>query len=270
MAASGYYTIESSAAVGKRGFALISELYIRSVLFESAKEAKGSYPFSLPAFRGRDRIDFHENVTFFVGENGTGKSTLLEAVAVNDGFNPEGGTRNYCFSTQDTHSELSGHILLAKGSAAEDGYFLRAESFYNAASYLDELDRQPAASPKLVDSYGGRSLHRQSHGENFMALVTHRFSGGGIYILDEPEAALSPAKQFALLARIHALAGLNAQFIIATHSPILLGLPGAEIYQLSEKGMEPVRCEETEHYRLTARFLNDREKMLAIILGGNA
>lgn len=215
------------------------------------------YPFCLPVFDTLKKIDFKSNVTFFVGENGTGKSTLLEAIAVNYGFNPEGGSRNFNFSTLDTHSNLHGYLTLIKGvKRPQDGYFLRAESFYNVATEIDNLGKE------LLHSYGGQSLHKQSHGESFMSLILERFWGNGLYILDEPEAALSPLRQLSLLCRINQLVKQNSQIIIATHSPILLAFPNAEIYVLSDKGMVLTPYKETEHYYLTKDFLNSPEKMM--------
>jgi predicted ATPase len=164
------------------------------------------YPFSLPAVRHLDVLALHPQVTFFVGENGSGKSTLLEAIAVSWGFNAEGGTKNFRFGTRISHSDLEQYIRLSKGvRRPKDGFFLRAESFFNVATEIEKLDAEPAFSPPVIDSYGGRSLHEQSHGESFMALLMNRFGGNGFYILDEPEAAVSPQRQLAVLARIHDL-----------------------------------------------------------------
>lgn len=205
-------------------------------------------------------------VTFLVGENGSGKSTLLEAIAVSCGFNAEGGTRNFTFSTRATHSELGEYITVAKRRYPRDGFFLRAESFYNVATNIDEMDEEPSFSPRLIDSYGGVSLHSQSHGESFLALVQNRFGGEGLYLLDEPEAALSPTRQLTLLGEMHQLVERNSQFIIATHSPILMAYPGARIYELSENGIASVEYRETEHYQLTLRFLENPERMLRYLL----
>lgn len=225
------------------------------------KVEEDSYLYNLPIVQyllaGED-IRFEENVTFFVGENGTGKSTLLEAIAVAYGFNPEGGTKNFSFSTNDTHSRLFDYLTLAKSKFPKDGFFLRAESFYNVATNIEELD--------ALGSYGGISLHEQSHGESFLALVQNRFGGNGIYILDEPEAALSPSRLLTLIAEIDRLVKKNSQFIIATHSPILMAFPYAQIYQLTENGVESVSYRDTEHYQLTRRFLENPEKMLRYVL----
>ena len=218
----------------------------------------------LPAVRwleeGR-QLELGQSVTFLIGENGTGKSTLLEAIAVACGFNPEGGTRNFSFSTRDTHSALGEYLTLIRTNYPEDGFFLRSESFYNVATNIDEMD-ETTLGPRLIDSYGGVSLHRQSHGESFLALVQNRFSGRGLYLLDEPEAALSPTRLLTLMAQIRLLVRQDSQFIIATHSPILMAFPGACIYLLSQDGITQTAYRETEHYCLTKRFLNDPERML--------
>ena len=208
------------------------------------------------------RLMLDSPVTFLVGENGSGKSTLLEAIAVACGFNAEGGTRNFTFSTRATHSELGEYITVARRRYPRDGFFLRAESFYNVATNIDEMDEDFSYGPKVIESYGGVSLHHQSHGESFLALVQNRFGGNGLYLLDEPEAALSPTRQLTLLGEMHQLAEQDSQFIVATHSPILMAYPGARIYQLSVNGIEPVQYQETEHYQLTRRFLEDPERML--------
>jgi predicted ATPase len=243
------------------------ELFIRGIeLKRSDGAADDGYPFSLPALRGLESLRLAAPVTFFVGENGTGKSTLLEAIAVAAGYNAEGGSRNLRFATRATHSELHARLRLVRGvRRPRNGYFLRAESFYNVASEIDRLDTQTLGQP-LIDSYGGRSLHDQSHGESFMSLVTHRFSGDGLYLLDEPEAALSPSRQLALLVRMHDLVRAGSQFIIATHSPILLGAPDAAIHVLNEDGMTATSYEDTDHYTVTRRFLEDRHGVLRRLL----
>lgn len=237
-----------------------TSLYIKDVLLSSGID-KESYLSTLPAvahLMESKKLSFSEKVTFFVGENGTGKSTLLEAIAVAYGFNPEGGTKNFLFSTNDTHSELCDHLTLSKKAFPKDGFFLRAESFYNVASYVDDVG--------AVHNYGGTSLHQQSHGESFLALVQNRLSGNGLYLFDEPEAALSPTRLLVLLAEIHRLADNNSQFIIATHSPILMAFPNAEILEFSEKGIQPKKYKDTEHYQITRRFLENPEKMLKYLL----
>ena len=235
-------------------------IYLREIRLPVLPEA--SYAGKIPAVRFLHEtggMKFEKPVTFLVGENGTGKSTLLEAIAVAMGFPPEGGPKEFTFSTRDTHSELSGYLKLIRTIPPEDGFFLRAESLYNAASYLDD-------SGSLLTRYGGRSLHGQSHGESFLAIVTNRFEGNGLYLLDEPEAALSPQRQLSLLAAVHELVKKNAQFIIATHSPILMSYPDGEIKELSERGIQTVPYRETDHYRLTRDFLNGPERMLRLLL----
>ncbi|MDD2362028.1 MAG: AAA family ATPase [Oscillospiraceae bacterium] len=230
---------------------------------------KQSYLSKLPAIKylsDNKSLSLSKNVTFFVGENGTGKSTLIESIAVAYGFNPEGGTKNFNFSTNQSHSDLWEHITLSKGKFAKDGFFLRAESFYNVASNIDEMDKQPAFSPPVINSYGGVSLHNQSHGESFLALVQNRFRGNGIYILDEPEAALSPMRLLTLIVEIDHLVKNNSQFIIATHSPILMAFPNAEILEFSQNGIKSIDYKDTEHYKVTRSFLENPNKMLNYLL----
>ena len=228
-----------------------------------------SWLYALPVvrhLREQGALSFTKDVTFFVGENGTGKSTLIEAIAVASGFNAEGGTRNYAFSTNDSHSDLWEHLRIGRTSFAEDGYFLRAESFYNAASYLEELDKQPAAALPILRNYGGKSLHLRSHGESFLALVQYRFGGDGLYILDEPEAALSPMRLLTFMVEMDRLVRKNAQFIIATHSPILMAFPGADVWEFSDGGIRSVDYRQTAHYQITRRFLENPERMLDVLL----
>ena len=215
------------------------------------------YLAKLPAvkhlYRSKE-LEFTNPVTFFVGENGSGKSTLLEAIAVAAGFNAEGGSRDFVFSTRRTHSDLCDLIIPIRTIPPKDGFFLRAESFYNTASYLDENS--------TMKRYGGVSFHEQSHGESFLSLVTNRFEGNGLYIMDEPEAALSPQRLLTLLVMMDELVKKRSQFIIATHSPIIMAFPGADIIQFSENGMERVGYRETESYRITKQFMDDPERMI--------
>jgi predicted ATPase len=221
------------------------------------------YPFNLPALKDFEALELHPRVTFFVGENGSGKSTLLEAIAVALGFNAEGGTKNFNFGTRSSHSDLHQYLRLAQGSKRpRDGFFLRAESFFNVATEIERMDAEPAGAPPVINAYGGRSLHEQSHGESFLALMNHRFGGQSLYILDEPEAALSPQRQLAVLTRIHDLVQAQSQFIIATHSPILMAYPDARIYQCGENGIQAQAYDDTEHVRITRDFLANPKRML--------
>ena len=219
------------------------------------------YPYSIPAVRTLDTLELDPGVSFLVGENGSGKSTLIEAIAVAAGFNPEGGSTNFNFETARAHSALHESIRLVRNAdRPRTGFFLRAESFFNVATTVDRLSAEPGPGGPLVAAYGGRSLHEQSHGESFLALVNNRFGPRGLYILDEPEAALSIPGNLALLRRMHELTRDGSQFLVATHSPILMGYPGGRIYQLSADGFETVAYEDTEHYQLTRSFLEDRER----------
>jgi predicted ATPase len=228
---------------------------------------KAAYPFSLNVLKGFHELTLHPKVTFLVGENGAGKSTLIEALAVAWGFNAEDGSKNFNFSTANAHADLHKYLRLQKGPIrAKDGFFLRAESYFNVATELENLDKEPSWSPPITPAYGGKSLHNQSHGESFFALFENRFRGNGLYILDEPEAALSPARQMSLLVRMHDLIKKNSQFIIATHSPILMAYPDAQIYQIGERGLDPCSYEDTEHYQVTRSFLNRHGDMMTQLL----
>lgn len=241
----------------------ISEIYFDNNLPEN------SYLNNLPVIKHLSKVKtmpLSSNVTFFVGENGTGKSTLLEAIAVAYGFNAEGGSKNFTFSTNATHSELYKHLSLAKRGFARDGFFLRAESLYNVATNIDDMDKEPSFDPPVIESYGGVSLHNQSHGESFLSIVQNRFFGGGIYILDEPEAALSPMRLLTLMVEMHRLVKKDSQFIIATHSPILMAFPNAEILEFSESGINKTLYTDTEHYKISKSFLENPEKMLYYLL----
>ena len=224
------------------------------------------YPFSVPSIQHLHRLEFHPAVTFFIGENGSGKSTLLEAIAVKLGFNAEGGGGGLQFKTHDTHSPLHNCLRVERGiGKPSDNFFLRAESFYNVASELDKLEHEfPSRVP--FRAYGGKSLHSQSHGEAFLSLLTNRLQGDGLYLFDEPEAALSPQRQLSVLTLLHRLVYHQSQLVIATHSPILLSYPNARIYEFSESGITEVKYTETEHFQITRNFLNQHERMLDILL----
>ena len=242
--------------------------YIRRVHLRQPPP-EDSYLRQIPAVRHLlegNTLRLDTPVTILVGENGTGKSTLVEAIAVAAGFNPEGGSRNFAFSTAETHSELHALLTVERAAYPRDGFFLRAESFYNAITYIDELDKIAAVAPPISASYGGESLHHCSHGEAFLALVQNRFGGEGLYILDEPEAALSPTRLLTLLVEMRRLEKRNSQLIIATHSPILMAYPGAQILELSREGIRPVNYRDTEHYLVTRRFLEDPEGFLTRLM----
>jgi predicted ATPase len=225
------------------------------------------FPYCLPTLRNLDRLAFHPKVTFFVGENGSGKSTLLEAIAAGCGLNPEGGSRNFNFATRASHSQLDEALRLAKAPRlAADSYFLRAESFHNVATEIERLDKGPAFGPPLIDSYGGKSLHEQSHGESFFALFQNRLGGCGLYLMDEPEAALSPQRQLQFLAILHDYCKRGSQFVIATHSPIIMAYPDAWIYTFGSEGIRRVEFTETKHYLVTRGFLHHTQSMLKELL----
>ena len=220
----------------------------------------GLFPYTLPAIRHLQKLAFHPKVTFLVGENGSGKSTLLEAIAVAYGLNPEGGGRNFNFKTRASHSRLDEAIRLAKAPVrASTDYFLRAESFYNVATEIESLglDLKP---------YGDKSLHEQSHGESFFALFKNRFMKNGFYLMDEPEAALSPKRQLEFLAILHDHIHNGCQFVIATHSPIIMAYPDACIYRLDGEGIRELRYEDTEHFLVTRGFLSNPKRALSVLL----
>jgi predicted ATPase len=235
------------------------ELYVRSVelLRERIPPDAEPYPWELPVVRALDTLSLSTPVTLLVGENGSGKSTLVEAIAVALGLNAEGGTQNFAFATRSTHSALHEALRLGRGALRpRTSFFLRAESMYAVATQLEEYGEA------LLGSYGGRSLHDQSHGESFLSVINHRLSDQGLYLMDEPESALSPQGLFALLRRIHELVEADSQFLIATHSPILLAYPGATIYEIDDRGISAVDYRDTDHYRLTLAFLEDPERFL--------
>lgn len=235
-------------------------LYIKGLSIDWDKIGADSYLRDIPALSGVDSVQFHRPITFLVGENGSGKSTLLEAIAIAYGFNPEGGTKNYCFSTYDSHSELCEAIRVVKGYLKADwGYFLRAESFYNVATAEEDYSREPGGIPQ--------HYHEKSHGESFLALAQRNFKPDGVYLLDEPEAALSPQRQLTLLLEIVKCAEQGSQFIIVTHSPILLGIPEAEILSFDEGSLHVCAYEQTDSYQVTKMFLDHREQLLKRLLG---
>lgn len=234
----------------------MNELFIRSARIDWQEIPQDSYLHAIEAIRGLEKIDFHRPITFFAGENGSGKSTLLEALAVACGFNAEGGSRNYRFSTYDSHSQLCDAMRIVRGVRRPKwGYFLRAESFYNVATAEEGYQRAFS-----------RKYHMQSHGESFLNLMQSQMSPEGIYFFDEPEAALSPQRQLTLLYEMRNCAQAGSQLIVATHSPILLGTPDAEILSFDEGSVHPCRYEDTASYQITKMFLNDRESLLRRML----
>lgn len=232
-----------------------SRLFIGSIRLNRDEIANpDQYPFNIPIIKNFHELKFHKPVTFFIGENGTGKSTLIEAIAVAAGLNPEGGSQNFNFHTKDTHSQLSEHLILAKYGRPHTKFFLRAESFYNVASEVIRLSEECCTGP-LYNAYGG-NLHECSHGESFLRLVQNRFSPHGLYILDEPEAALSPSRQMTLLYYIDSLAKNGSQFIIASHSPILISYFDGEIFDLNHN-FRRTEYEDTEIYQTYKTYLED-------------
>ncbi len=238
--------------------------FLRSVSLNRTRvDSFEAFPFNVPAIRELESLALHPRVTFFVGENGSGKTTLLEGIALLEGFAHEGGTRNFSVKRDDTRYTLANALGVGRGvrRARHDSFYLRAESFYNVASEIDRLGLINEGSP-----YGNKSLHAQSHGEAFLTIFIGRMGGNGLYLLDEPESALSPQRQLAFLAAMHHHAQNGSQFIIATHSPIIMAYPQATIYHFTSTGIEPIDYEDTEHFKVTRAFLTRREKMLEDLL----
>lgn len=236
--------------------------YLKEIsLKENMTPIWDEYPFNIPAIQNLNTLEFHPDVTFLVGENGAGKSTLVEAIALAMGFSSEGGTRNFNLATADTISPLHKYLKTVKSYATpKDYYFLRAESFYNVATYMAQTGGAISAG------YGEKELHERSHGEAFMAALSIKLKGRGFYIFDEPEAALSPTRQMAAISAIHQLVKDESQFIIATHSPILLAYPRAKILYLNDSGISEIAYEDTEHFSITKSFLNNYKKLLSTLL----
>jgi predicted ATPase len=238
-------------------------VFVRAVQLTPPRggQNRRGYPWNLPAIAAlADAVALDPRVTYLVGENGSGKSTLLEAIAVAAGMNPEGGSSNYSFSTRDSHSELWEAIrVIRSADRPRTDFFLRAESLFTAATYLDELGKGDAAA---LASYGGRSLHEQSHGESFLSVMINRFGPFGFYLLDEPEAALSTQNCLTCLRRVHDLVEQGSQFVIATHSPLILAYPGSTIYVCADSGLEQIEYDDAEPVRLTRSFLGARERFL--------
>ncbi|UGV40727.1 AAA family ATPase [Methanococcoides orientis] len=233
-------------------------MFLRTISLRDSKEIdENTYPFTIPVIRNFRELELTSNVTFFVGENGSGKSTLLEAIAHQAGFNTAGGSRNNLYDVEKSSSVFGEHLRFSWMPKVTEGFFLRSETFYNFASHIDELQK---IDGRAYDAYGGKSLHERSHGESFLTLFNNRF-GNGLYLLDEPEAALSPLRQLSLLKIIHdmELRG-KAQFIIATHSPILMGYPNSQILDFDGDRITEVEYGDTDHYNITKDFLNARER----------
>ena len=235
------------------------QLLVKGIHIDWERIGNDSYLRDIPALRDLEDLSFCKNITMFVGENGSGKSTLLEALAIDCGFNPEGGSRNYQFSTYDSHSELCDAMRVTRGVRRPKwGYFLRAESFYNVATAEDEYSKGPGGNP--------HHFHECSHGESFLKLVQQNFGEDGLYLLDEPEAALSPQRQLTLLLEIVRCAKRGAQFFIVTHSPILLGIPDVQILSFDDGPIHPIEYEKTESYQVTKMFLDNKEQFLRRLL----
>lgn len=244
-------------------------MFLNKVTLFKEPPMERQYPFTIPAIRNFKELEITSPVTFFVGENGTGKSTLLEGIADKCGFNTAGGSRNNVYDVHAAESVLGKYLTLSWLPKVTSGFFLRAESLYQFASHLDELERENPNHGAL-DSYGGTSLHKQSHGESFISLFLNRFNGKAIYLLDEPEAALSPQRQLAFLRIMHDLTKeQNCQFIIATHSPIILGYPEATILSFDDGEIEETAYEMTGHYQITKYFLDHRKKFLEELFEGD-
>lgn len=241
-----------------------SEPMIRRMYIDWAKvEAIDEYPFNIPAIKHSNDLMFDSPVTILVGENGTGKSTLLEAIAVQLKCNTEGGSRNFRFSTQDTLSSLYRYMRLVRGARhPRDAYFYRADTYYNLATEMRRLDATPSFDPEIKTYYGGKDLHELSHGQSVIRLLEYRFKPTGVYVMDEPEAALSPMRQLEAIAAIRRLSNEGAQFILATHSPIIMAIPGANIYELSMSGVVETSYERLQHVRLYRQFLEDPRSLL--------
>lgn len=240
--------------------------FIKSISIRNDHGLTG-YPFDLPIIKQSDSLLFDRGVTLLCGDNGSGKSTLLEALAIKVGFNPEGGGKNFNFATKESHSSLHEQIkVVGLPERAADGFFLRSETMYNLFSEIDELDAVPSSAPKIIETYGGQSLHSVSHGESVTAVIFERLRASGLYILDEPEAALSPMRQFAVVKQIYELAAQGAQFIIATHSPIFMAIPTAKILEINGEELKEVSLRSSEHFQQLASFFHNPERFMDILL----
>ncbi len=242
----------------------MNENFIQEIKILKSKLRQDSYINNIPFIQTACKITFHNRITILTGENGSGKSTLLEGIAASYGLNAEGGTRNFQPHSSNVSADLADALTIRRGiHRPQDEFFFRAESFFNIATQIDNYEQEQAG---YLRYYGGKSLHNQSHGESFLALAQNRFSPDSLYILDEPESALSPQRQLTLLLIIHELAQQGTQFIIATHSPILVGMPGAEILALDDCGIKEISCEETECFQIMKMFVTQKEKLLSELL----
>jgi len=237
------------------------------VLLRERVEDWTAYPFSVPTIASLPEISIHSRIAFFAGENGTGKSTLLEAIAAHYGFGPEGGNRNLQFETSDSSrsvDRLTRALRLSFDIRTGRGFYFRAESLFSLATQIDEWDKDPGLGGRIIDGYGGVSLHNHSHGETFFTVLDNKFRNSGLFLLDEPEAALSPQRQlsFLLLIRDTLRRYKDAQFLISTHSPVLLGYPGAQIFSFDDGHLHEIDYEDTEPLQIVRRFVNDRDSFI--------
>lgn len=238
----------------KEGITL-NELFVQEIVLKRDKiENFDVYPFNIEIIKNFENVKFNSPVTFFVGENGVGKSTFIEALAISLNLNPEGGTQNFSFETYNSHSPLSEYLKVITMGIPKTKFFLRAESFYNVASEIVKISEE-GGQGSIYEYYGG-NLHECSHGESFIKLISNRFTGKGLYLLDEPEAALSPQRQMSLLYLINELVKEGSQFIIATHSPILISYINGEILDLNNN-FEKVKYEDTDIYKTYKMYLKD-------------
>jgi predicted ATPase len=249
--------------MGKRK-ALFRAPFLKSLKLLPERFQDDAYPFNLPILEGgKLELVFDRPITFFIGDNGTGKSTLLEAIAKQCGFNLAGGNRDHAYSGTPQDMPLANALRLSWLPKVAEGFFLRAESFFNFASFIDENYRE---FPPARRRFGERDLHDQSHGQSFMALFDNRLGDDrrGIYILDEPEAALAPARQVEFLKRLRQWERTaRFQFIIATHSPIIMSYPGATLLSFDGGHVREIAYTATDHYRVTRAFLQDHRAQLA-------